>query len=137
MTRRRIEELGDLLDRAYNATLATRRPDGDILLSPVWFEWRDGGFNVGIPEGDVKLRHLALDPRCSIVVYDNGWPSRGFEVRGIAQFRPEDRHDVSLRLSIRYLGEERGREYAAHVGPGVIVRLEPGAARGWDFRDEA
>jgi len=103
VTRRTIDELGDLLERPYCAVLATHWPDGSVLLSPVWHEWRDGGFNVGVPSGDVKARHLARDPRATIVVFDHSWPGRGFEVRGIARISEFDRTGVSRRLSIRYL----------------------------------
>jgi hypothetical protein len=41
-----IDELGDLLERPFNATLATYRRDGSVLLSPVWHEWREGGMVV-------------------------------------------------------------------------------------------
>ncbi|HVA87093.1 MAG TPA: pyridoxamine 5'-phosphate oxidase family protein [Candidatus Saccharimonadales bacterium] len=136
MTRRTIDELGDLLELPYCAVLATWREDGSALLSPVWHEWRDGGFNIGVPEGDIKLRHLARDPRATVVVYDHAWPSRGFEVSGIAQIRSDLRAEVSRRLSIRYLGPAVGVEYADRVGPGVIVRVEPGRMRAWDFVDE-
>ena len=136
MTRRTIDELGDLLERPYCAVLATHWPDGSVLLSPVWHEWRDGGFNVGVPSGDVKARHLARDPRATIVVFDHSWPGRGFEVRGIARISEVDRMGVSRRLSIRYLGSKNGNAYADRVGPGLVVRLEPGTTRAWDFVDE-
>ena len=41
-----VGDLGDLLDRPLVAVLATLRTDGIVLLSPVYHEWRDGGFNV-------------------------------------------------------------------------------------------
>ncbi len=136
MTRRPIDELGDLLERPYCAVLATYREDGTVLLSPVWHEWRDGGFNIGVPLGDIKLRHLAADPRASVVVFDHSWPARGFEVRGIATVSDDARAEVSRRLSVRYLGPKNGSAYADRVGPGVVVRIEPGTARGWDFAGE-
>ena len=136
MTRRTIDELGDLLERPYCAVLATHREDGSVLLSPVWHEWRDGGFNIGVPEGDIKLRHLERDPRASVVVYDHSWPARGIEVSGTARITTVGRDELSRRLSIRYLGEVNGTAYADRVGPGLVVRLEPGKVRAWDFVGE-
>jgi PPOX class probable F420-dependent enzyme len=136
MTRRAIDELGDLLERPYCAVLATYREDGTALLSPVWHEWRDGGFNIGIPEGDIKHQHLLRDPRAAVVVYDHHWPARGIEVRGLATLGTEDSLEVSRRLSIRYLGPVNGERYAAKVTPGIVVRVEPGKVRAWDFVDE-
>ena len=40
-----LEDLGDLLDKPLVAVLATLRMDGSVLLSPVYHEWRDGGFS--------------------------------------------------------------------------------------------
>ena len=53
------------------------------LVSPVWFRWSDGAFEVVIAEGDLKLRHLARDPRCVLVVFEAVRPFRGVEVRGV------------------------------------------------------
>ena len=136
MTRRTIDELGDLLERPYCAVLATHREDGSVLLSPVWHEWRDGGFNIGVPEGDIKLRHLERDPRASVVVFDHSHPARGVEVSGVAHVTTEGRDALSRRLSVRYLGEVNGNTYADRVASGMVIRLEPGKIRAWDFVDE-
>ena len=42
----------------------------------------------------------------------------------------------SERLSVRYLGEENGRRYLAGVDPGLVLRVEPGELRAWDYVDE-
>jgi hypothetical protein len=39
-----LVDLDDLVDRPLLVVLATRRSNGDVLLSPQWHEWRDGGF---------------------------------------------------------------------------------------------
>jgi PPOX class probable F420-dependent enzyme len=135
MTKRTVDELGDFLELPYTAVLATHWPDGSILLSPVWHEWRDGGFNLGIPANDIKLRHIARDPRVTVVVYEQSWPSRSVEVRGIATVT-EGSPEFSRRLSVRYLGPVKGSVYADGVGSGMVVRVEPGIVRAWDYVDE-
>jgi hypothetical protein len=62
------EDLGDLLEQPLVAVLATRRADGGVLLSPVWHQWRDGGFDIVSRGDDVKVGHLRRDPRANIVV---------------------------------------------------------------------
>jgi PPOX class probable F420-dependent enzyme len=136
VTRRTIDELGDLLERPYCAVLGTHWPDGSVLLSPVWHEWRDGGFNIGVPVDDVKVRHLRRDPRASVVVFDHSWPARGIEVRGLARIGADGREELSRRLSVRYLGTVNGHAYAERIAPGLVVRVEPGIVRAWDFVDE-
>jgi PPOX class probable F420-dependent enzyme len=129
-----VEELGDLLELPLVAVLATYRRDGGVLLSPVWHEWRDGGFNVQVFSGDVKERHLRRDPRASIVVCDDAPPYRGLELRTEARLADEDAQAMLLRIATRYLGPETGRRYADAVGDAElhVVRLEPGELRCWD-----
>jgi PPOX class probable F420-dependent enzyme len=130
-----VEDLGDLLELALVAVLASYRRDGSVLLSPVWHEWRSGGFNVVTGSGDVKTRHLRRDPRASIVVYEHEPPYRGVELRCRARLLTEGAHEAARRLAIRYLGESEGAAYAEGGGDDTLVRLEPGELRAWDFRD--
>ncbi|MCE2488275.1 MAG: pyridoxamine 5'-phosphate oxidase family protein [Desulfurellaceae bacterium] len=67
----KLEELGDFLDQAKCATLATHFRDGTTLLSPVWHEWRDGGFTVAVGAGDIKVRHIERDARVSISIAED------------------------------------------------------------------
>jgi PPOX class probable F420-dependent enzyme len=131
-----VEQLGDLLELRLLAVLATYRRDGAVLLSPVWHEWRDGGFNVVTGGDDVKAVHLRRDPRASIVVCEPSLPYRGIEVRCRAQLVTTDVGEAVRRIASRYLGGETGAEYAATAGDDLLIRLEPGDLRAWDFADE-
>lgn len=130
-----IDDLGDLLELPLLAVLATYRPDGTALLSPVWYEYRDGGFNVCTSEDDVKARHLRRDPRAGLVVAEPVPPYRGVEVTTEATLARDDVEVVTERVAIRYLGEERGHRYAQSAPDNVVVRLQPGRLRAWDFSD--
>jgi PPOX class probable F420-dependent enzyme len=130
------DELGDLLEQPRVAVLATYRRDGTVLLSPVWHEWRDGGFHVVTGSSDVKAGHLRRDPRASIVVCEDGPPYRGIELRATARLRPPEDRSIVRRIATRYLGEEAGARYAESGGDDLLVRLEPGELRAWDFADD-
>ncbi|MCA1833234.1 MAG: TIGR03618 family F420-dependent PPOX class oxidoreductase [Actinomycetota bacterium] len=132
-----VEGLGDLVKRPFVATLATYRRDGSVLLSPVWHEWAGGGFNVIANADDVKTRHIRNDPRASLVLYDNDPPYRGVEIRTTPRIIVDGAHDVLRRIAIRYLGKERGEAYASTPsGEEIVIRLEPGDLRTWDFADD-
>jgi PPOX class probable F420-dependent enzyme len=131
----RPEELGDLLEQPLVAVLATRYSDGRILLSPVWHEWRDGGFDVVSRGDDVKVRQLRRDPRANIVVYEHVPPYRGIEVRAEARIESAP-PGTAHRIAIRYLGERDGAAYAASAPDDTLIRLEPGRLRAWDFADD-
>ena len=131
-----IADLGDLLDLRLLAVLATYRRDGTVLLSPVWHEWRAGGFNVVTGSNDVKAAHLRRDPRASIVVCQHIPPYRGVEVRCEARLATDGAVDAVTRIASRYLGREAGAAYAESGGDDLVIRLEPGDLRAWDFAEE-
>jgi PPOX class probable F420-dependent enzyme len=134
------DDLGDLLEQPLIAVLATRRKDDSVMLSPVWFEWRDGGINIWVPtpEGG-KVAHVERDPRVTVVVNNHDWPYKGFELRGTATIlrAPDDFYGVLGRTALRYDGPEAAERMVASYAPGVVIRVEPGTIRAWDYADEA
>jgi PPOX class probable F420-dependent enzyme len=137
-TELRAEDLGDLLDQPLIAVLATRRRDDSILLSPVWFEWRDGGINVWAESMENgKVKHILRDPRVSVVVANQEWPYKGLEIRASATVSPDGFYDVLARTARRYMGDESAERMVASYQPGVVIRIEPGELRAWDYADEA
>ena len=135
-----VEELGDLLDRPFNAILATYRRDGSVLLSPVWHEWRDGGFSIATGVDDVKVRHIEQSGRASAVVADNEPPFRGIEVSSQPTIERDSQlaYDTMRRIAIRYLGAAEAKAYLASLSAErmVLIRLVPGRLRTWDFADD-
>jgi PPOX class probable F420-dependent enzyme len=135
-----VQELGDFLEQPYNATLATYRRDGSVLLSPVWHEWRDGGFSIFTGEKDIKLRHIQNRSQAAVVVSDNLPPLRGIELSGSPTIIRD--HEVARetfeRITFRYLGPELGSAYIARSRSSelVVIRLVPGILRTWDFLDD-
>ena len=131
-----VVDLGDLLELPLLAVLATYRRDASVLLSPVWHEWRDGGFNVVTGSDDVKARHVRRDPRASIVVCEDVPPYRGVELRCNAQPSSTRVEEAVSRIASRFLGRAAGAAYAESGQDDLLIRLEPGELRAWDFADE-
>ena len=131
-----LAELADFLALPLVAVLATYRRDGGVLLSPVWHQWRDGGFDVVSYPNDIKVRQLRNDPRASILVYDNEPPYRGVEIRTTAVLAELDTSAIIRDMAVRYLGRKAGEAYAATSGGSIRIRLEPGHVRTWDFAGE-
>lgn len=115
--------------------LATTRKDGSPYTSPVWFRWTGEAFEVVIALGDVKLRHLERDPRCSLLVFEAVPPFRGVEVRGEATLTHGDVTEIRRSIAGRYLGREGGERFAAarRSKSGVLLRLVPVDPRVWDL----
>ena len=130
-----IERVRTLLDGPSPSVLTTYRQDASALVSPVWFRWHDGAFEIVIAEGDVKLTHLARDPRCVLVVFETVSPFRGIEIRGVPDLIPGDVTLVREAIAGRYLGRTDGERFAAArtAKPGVLLRLSADDARVWDL----
>jgi PPOX class probable F420-dependent enzyme len=131
----KLADLGDLLELPLLAVLATYRRDGTVLLSPVWHEWRDDGFNLVTGSRDVKAGHLRRDSRASIVVCEDGPPNRGLELRARARLSMLEDQTIVRRIATRYLGPEEGERYTETAGDDLLIRLEPDELRAWDFAD--
>ncbi len=133
-----LEDLGDFLDQPKCATLATHFKDGTILMSPVWHEWKDGGFTVAVASEDIKARHVRRDARVSISVAEDSPPYRGVEVRGEASIERAGAFETIQRIATRYLGAEQGPAYVEPFREAdlALLRVTPGVLRVWDFADE-
>ena len=134
-----IDELGGLLDQPLLAILATNCADGTTLPSPVWHEWRDGGFTIVVFDDEGKARHVKRDPRVSVVVADPRVPLAGIEVRARAEIVPTEPDLASWRrMAVRYIGPERGNAFIDACDPATLltVRVVPGVLRTWDFAGE-
>ena len=132
-----LDDIGDLLEQPIVAVLATYRRDGTVLLSPVWFEHRDGKFQIwcgGPTEG--KVRHLLNDPRASLVIAEQTMPYRGVEVAGHATVSSDDFRGVLHRTAARYEGPDAPARFdESYPEDGVILRITPTTTRVWDLSD--
>ena len=75
----------------------------------------------------------------SFVVANAEWPYRGLEIRGIATLLADadEFSRVVGRTARRYMGAEAEQRMVETTPPGVVIRIEPGVLRGWDYIDEA
>ncbi len=134
MTEGWIEDVRSLLAAPSPAVLTTYRKDGSALVSPVWFRWHEGAFEVVIAQGDLKLRHLARDPRCTLVVFEAVRPFRGIEVHGAPELLECDVGSARAEIAGRYLGPADGARFAAERNkPGVLLRLVAESPRVWNL----
>ncbi len=86
--------------------------------------------------GSIKAKQLRRDPRAAIVVCEQVPPYRGLELHATPRFVTDGVAEVAKRIATRYLGSPAGEEYAAEAGDDLLIRVEPGKLRAWDFADE-
>jgi hypothetical protein len=129
-----VQEFSSLLEAPSPAVLTTYRANGTAATSPVWFRFRDGCFEVVIAENDVKLRHLAAHPQCSLVVFETVPPFRGIRVEDEPELTRHGAVEARRSIAGRYLGRERGERFAAQrATAGVLLRWPARGARAWDL----
>jgi len=130
-----LEDVRTLLEAPSAAVLSTARGDGTALASPVWFRWTGPTFEVVIARDDVKVRHLARDPRCALVIFETISPFRGVEVRGEATLTSCEVSEIRRSIAGRYLGREGGERFAVDRAswPGVLLELSAERPRVWDL----
>ncbi len=137
MRTRTLAQMAEFLQGKFLAVMATTRPDGTPLLSPVWYEYADGVFRVVIDQGDAKDRHLQRQPWLTLVVAEQAFPYRGVEAAGNAELSDEGAFKATTRMAKRYLTAEAARSYLGKTAdvPVRLVQLRPERIRAWDFLD--
>jgi hypothetical protein len=92
------------------------------------------------PGGDRQagrgLLRRARPTSAARLVQRHSLPYRGIEVRGQVRFVTAGVGDAVQRIASRYLGLEAGAAYADRADDDLLIRLEPGDLRAWDFADE-
>jgi Pyridoxamine 5'-phosphate oxidase len=130
-----MREFATLLHAPSPAVLTTYRKDGTAVTSPVWFRFHGDTFEVVIAENDVKLRHLAARPECELLVFETVPPFRGVRVLSDRPILTRDGAQLARQdIASRYLGEERGKRFAAErTSTGILLRLPADQAKAWDL----
>jgi len=124
-----------LLEAPSAAVLAVYRPDGTVLMTPVWFRADNDWIEIVIAEGDAKLERLRADPRCVFMAFETVPPFRGMRVEANAALSADGVQAARLAIASRYLGAQKGQQYVEQrTKPGVVVRLPLSSARTWDLQ---
>ncbi len=69
-------------------------------------------------------------------MYEPAPPYRGVELRTRPVLLRQGARETAREIAVRYLGAVAGEAYAADGIDDVVIRLEPGTVRAWDFADE-
>jgi PPOX class probable F420-dependent enzyme len=120
----------DLLGSSV-ASLATIGKNGHPQLTEVWFYYEDGSIAMSLNSSRQKVKNLAANPYCSLLILDLEAPQRYLEIRGEVKVEPDDGSFV----------EKVGKKYNVDMSkwdqPGekrVIARIIPSRVRAVDMR---
>ena len=129
-----LDSFKSLLDAPSPAVLATYRRDGTVKLSPVWFRYFGGFFEVVIADGDVKLKHLSRDPATTLLIFEAVPPFRGIQVTDEVEISRANLDETRRSITSRYLDDEASKALTkSRTGSGVVVRIPDRSAKSWDL----
>jgi len=85
-------------------------------------------------EGRVKIKNIERDGRVVFAIFNTTMPYVAICGPGVAHVSPRDYEEVSARIRLKYLGEERARTWSQALSgssDGVIITLQPGRLLAW------
>ena len=119
------EKYRDLFNKRAFASLATRMPNGDVQVTPVWVDVDDGNLLFNSARGRLKDKNVRRDPRVTLTLMDPDNPYRYLEVRGRVVDVTEQGADQHInKLAKKYLGVDK-YPYSQPGEVRVLYRVKP------------
>ena len=119
------EEYRDLFNKPAFASLATRMPNDDVQVTPVWVDVDNGNVIFNSARGRVKDKNVRRDPRVTLTLMDPDNPYRYLEVRGRVVDITEKGADQHIdKLAKKYLGVDK-YPYRQPGEVRVLYRVKP------------
>jgi PPOX class probable F420-dependent enzyme len=119
--------------------LGTIGPEGEPVLTPIWYLYDDGKIVMRTGETAIKTLNIARDSRVTVCVQDERPPYKSVTGYGTAAIEPE-RPVLATTISRHYLGAVGGAAYvriaqeSIQQGDEVTIVMTP---ERWDSQDFA
>jgi len=105
------------------AVLGTLSEDGEPVLTPIWYLYRDGLLYMRTGDESAKALNVRRDPRVTVCVQDERPPYRSVTVYGRASVEP-GQEGLAAAISRHYLGFVGGQAYLRMGRGGVEQSAE-------------
>ena len=122
------EELTKFLRRPLTVSFTTIRPNGSPQVTPIWYEYADGRFYCMMGSETFKVRNIKQNPHVALCIATHDEPYKYVIAEGSAEITSEGLSERAYSISIRYRGEERGKEFAKEIldqGNSVFLVITP------------
>jgi len=119
------EKYRDLFNKRAFASLATRMPNDDVQVTPVWVDVENGTVIFNSARGRVKDNNVRRDPRVTLTLMDPDNPYRYLEIRGrVVDITEKGAAQHIDKLAKKYLGVDK-YPYAKPGEVRVLYRVKP------------
>ncbi|MFX1561218.1 MAG: pyridoxamine 5'-phosphate oxidase family protein [Promethearchaeota archaeon] len=105
------DEVLELLNYVTVARVCSHNKDGSIHSVPVWFFYEGGKLIFGTPEESVKAANIRRDNNVTVLVDDEGPPTRGVIIYGEAEISGDNMDEISLKIFNRRMSGRRALDY--------------------------
>lgn len=135
------EEREEFLSRKLVARMATMREDGWPHVTPIWYVWEDGRFNLSLGNSRKHLANLRRDPHVTMCVdidprvEDPSTTPRSVVCFGLAELVTDEPRvrEMTEKMELRYLGAVPPEfEEALWFEGRTVVVIEPVRWLAWD-----
>ena len=107
--------------------LSTLEPDGHPYVTPVWFEYNGGHFNILGRKQNKWVDHIRTQTKVGACVDTSDAPYARVIIKGQAEIIDGNWFGDWKSMSIRYMGQDKGNEYynaTKHIGR-VFIKIKP------------
>jgi hypothetical protein len=121
-------ERQEFLAAPHVGVVAVERPGRAPLAVPVWYGYEPGGEVLVWSYPGVKEQLIRAAGRFTLTAQAEGWPYRYVSVEGpVVAIEAPVPLDVAVAISVHYLGEAEGRQFAqgCHQPDQVLFRMRP------------
>lgn len=118
----------NLIQGNYLADLVSLMPDGSPHIAPVWYKYDGKNYLILTEPNTTKVRNINNDGRVAILVSTPSPPYAYVMVKGRGEISESNHSELLTELSIKYLGETEGKEYADKMlvsSEFVLITLVP------------
>ena len=122
-------EQEEFLSQPYICVIATADSEGQPHAVPVWFIVESSSICVLVGKGSKKHRNLLENPKASLSFDTRSSPYYALVISGPVELVGEASYEDFLRISVKYLGTERAKEYVESSGYSDLVKVRMTSGR--------
>lgn len=129
------DEVIEFLNYVTVARVCSHNKDGSIHAAPVWFYYEGGKVVFGTPTESHKTKNIRRNNQVTLLIDDEGPPTRGVMIYGEAEISEENMDEIALKIFNRRMTSQRALDYreglfklakwvSVHVTPKKIVSYD-------------
>lgn len=120
------DDFHDILAGKAFAHFATKMPDGNLHVTPVWVSYDGEHVLINTAKGRQKDVNVRRDPKVGVSILDPDDPYRYLSIQGeVVEITQEGAIDHIDELAQKYMGVEEYPNHGDEMGPREIIRIRP------------